>query len=227
MTQSVHPPIVGQLIARLTGTADHPRFTGAPLDLSTLDAHARSARCGPRCAAPRNTSRNTTMRTTIRAPNSRAGCTPRSTRSNAPRRRRTAARNCSATFRPARGGARYRNCRVSTRCPRAALQAELARILGEPQNDGLQRLSVYGKYALHAFAGQRDITALRDAYAQLNADSRFACASRRAARTRAGGAARAGRDERRLFRAETAVVQRRGRRARGVAPLTSTSRATR
>ena len=35
---------------------------------------------------------------------------------------------------------------------------------------------MYGKYALHAFAGQRDITALRDAYAQLNADSRFACA---------------------------------------------------
>ena len=32
---------------------------------------------------------------------------------------------------------------------------------------------MYGKYALHAFAGQRDITALRDAYAQLNADSPF------------------------------------------------------
>ena len=31
------------LVARLTGTADHPRFTGAPIDLSTLDAHTLGA----------------------------------------------------------------------------------------------------------------------------------------------------------------------------------------
>ena len=113
------------------------------------------------------------MRTTIRAPNSRAGYAPRSTRSSAPL---VDAEAALELFRDIPAGA-WRRALQELSCldalPAPALQAELARILGEPQNDGLQRLSVYGKYALHAFAGQRDITALRDAYAQLNADSPF------------------------------------------------------
>ena len=113
------------------------------------------------------------MRTTIRAPNSRAGYAPRSTRSAAPL---VDAEAALELFRDIPAGA-WRRALQELSCldalPAPALQAELARILGEPQNDGLQRLSVYGKYALHAFAGQRDITALRDAYAQLNADSPF------------------------------------------------------
>ncbi|KVH57635.1 hypothetical protein WS89_21790 [Burkholderia sp. MSMB1072] len=57
--------------------------------------------------------------------------------------------------------------------PSAALQAELARIAGEPEEGGLRAASAYAAYALDRFAGRRDFSARHEAYAQALADSPF------------------------------------------------------
>ncbi|MEK8039653.1 hypothetical protein AAB986_14795, partial [Burkholderia contaminans] len=173
MTQSVQPPIVDQLVARLTGTADHPRFTGAPLDLSTLDAHT----LGAVWPALRRTEEHV-------AQHDYAYDDPRAEFARWLRARIDAlelaplvdAEAALELFRDIPAGA-WQRALQELSCldalPAPALQAELARILDEPQNDGLQSLSVYGEYALQSFAGRHDITALRNTYAQLNTDSPF------------------------------------------------------
>ncbi|RDS98358.1 DUF4132 domain-containing protein, partial [Burkholderia contaminans] len=162
-----------QLVARLPGTADHPRFTGAPLDLSTLDAHA----LGAVWPALRRTEEHV-------AQHDYAYDDPRAEFARWLRARIDAlelaplvdAEAALELFRDIPAGA-WQRALQELSCldalPAPALQAELARILDEPQNDGLQSLSVYGEYALQSFAGRHDITALRNTYAQLNTDSPF------------------------------------------------------
>ncbi|KER65997.1 hypothetical protein HR51_40790 [Burkholderia cepacia] len=171
MTESIHPPIVDQLVARLTDTADHPRFTGAPLDLSTLDAHALGAVWPALRRVEERVAQHDYARDDPRATFARWLREQIDALDFAPL---VDAEAALELFRDIPAGA-WRRALQELSCldalPAPALQAELARILDEPQNDGLHRLSVYGKYALLSFAGRRDITALRDEYAKLNTDS--------------------------------------------------------
>ncbi|MDV3099922.1 DUF4132 domain-containing protein [Burkholderia cenocepacia] len=57
--------------------------------------------------------------------------------------------------------------------PSPALQAELARIAGEPEEGGLRAASAYAAYALDWFTGRRDFSARRAACAQALAGSPF------------------------------------------------------
>ncbi|GAU07018.1 DUF4132 domain-containing protein [Burkholderia stabilis] len=161
------------LVARLTGTADHPRFTGTPIDLSTLDAHT----LGTVWPALRRTEREIIQRDfAYDAPRAEfvrwlhgqidaLGLVPL-----------VDADTALELFRDIPPGA-WQRALQELPCldalPSPALQAELARIAGEPEEGGLRAASAYGAYALDWFAGRRDFSARRDAYAQALADSPF------------------------------------------------------
>ncbi|WP_423760978.1 DUF4132 domain-containing protein [Burkholderia sp. NLJ2] len=161
------------LVARLTGTADHPRFTGAPIDLSTLDAHT----LGTVWPALRRTERAIMQRDFayddpraefarwLRGQIDALGLVPLVDGDAA-----------LELFRDIPPGA-WQRALEELPCldalPSPALQAELARIAGEPEEGGLRAASAYGAYALDWFAGRRDFSARRDAYAQALADSPF------------------------------------------------------
>ncbi|UXU85581.1 DUF4132 domain-containing protein [Burkholderia sp. S-53] len=161
------------LVARLTGTADHPRFTGTPIDLSTLDAHA----LGTVWPALRRAERAIMQRDFeyddpraefarwLRGQIDALGLVPL-----------VDADAALELFRDIPPGA-WQRALEELPCldalPSPALQVELARIASEPGEDGLRSASAYGAYALDWFAGRRDFSARRDAYAQALADSPF------------------------------------------------------
>ncbi|AXF25713.1 hypothetical protein CUJ89_35390 [Burkholderia pyrrocinia] len=161
------------LVARLTGSADHPRFTGTPIDLSALDAHT----LGAVWPALRRTEREIMQREYayddpraefarwLRGQIDALGLVPL-----------VDADAALELFRDIPPGA-WQRALEELPCldalPSPALQAELARIAGEPEEGGLRAASAYGAYALDWFAGLRDFSARRDAYAQALADSPF------------------------------------------------------
>ncbi|WP_175734085.1 DUF4132 domain-containing protein [Burkholderia ambifaria] len=166
-------PLVALLVARLTGTADHPRFTGTPIDLSTLDAHA----LGAVWPALRRVEHEIMQR-------DHAYDDPRAEFARWLRRQIDAlglaplvdAEAALELFRdiPAGGWKRaLEDLPCLDALPSPALQAELARIAAEPEEGGIRAASAYGAYALDWFAGRRDFSARRDAYAQALADSPF------------------------------------------------------
>ncbi|QRR05481.1 DUF4132 domain-containing protein [Burkholderia sp. MS455] len=161
------------LVARLTGTADHPRFTGTPIDLSTLDAHT----LGAAWPALRRTER-AIMQRDLAYGDPRAEFT-RWLRGQIDALGLVPLVDADAAlelFRDIPPGA-WQRALEELPCldalPSPALQAELARIAGEPEEGGLRAASAYGAYALDWFAGRRDFSARRDAYAQALADSPF------------------------------------------------------
>ncbi|MGS0895351.1 DUF4132 domain-containing protein [Burkholderia stagnalis] len=173
MTASASPPVVALLIARLTDTAAHPRFTGAPPDLSTLDAHALGAVWPALRRAEAQAMQHDHAHDDPRAEFARWLRRQIDALDLAPLVDAEAALNL---FRDIPAGDWQRALRELPwldALPAPGLQAELARILGEPPQDAAQRTSVYGQYALDRFAGHRDFTARRDAYAQAHADSPF------------------------------------------------------
>ena len=161
------------LVARLTGTADHPRFTGTPIDLSTLDAHT----LGTVWPALRRTEHEimppdyayddprAEFARWLRGQIDTLGLVPL-----------VSADAALELFRDIPSGA-WKRALEELPCldalPSHALQAELARIAGEPEEGTLRAASAYGAYALDWFAGRRDFSARRDAYAQALADSPF------------------------------------------------------
>ncbi|MET3623898.1 hypothetical protein [Burkholderia ambifaria] len=166
-------PLVALLIARLTGTADHPRFTGTPIDLSTLDAHA----LGAVWPALRRVEHEIMQR-------DHAYDDPRGEFARWLRQQIDALGLVPLVdddaalelFRdiPAGGWKRaLEDLPCLDALPSPALQAELARIVAEPEEGRLRAVSAYGAYALDWFAGRRDFSARRDAYAQALADSPF------------------------------------------------------
>ncbi|MFJ1211876.1 DUF4132 domain-containing protein [Burkholderia pyrrocinia] len=161
------------LVARLTGTTDHPRFTGTPIDLSTLDAHT----LGTVWPALRRTER-AIMQRDLAYDDPRAEFT-RWLRGQIDALGLVPLVDADAAlelFRDIPPGA-WRRALEELPCldalPSPTLQAELARIASEPEEDGLRAASAYGAYALDWFAGRRDFSARRDAYAQALADSPF------------------------------------------------------
>ncbi|KML49367.1 hypothetical protein VL15_28335 [Burkholderia cepacia] len=165
--------LVALLVARLTGTADHPRFTGAPIDLSALDAHTLGAvwptlRRTEREIVPPDCAYNdprAEFARWLRGQIDALGLVPL-----------VDADAALELFRDIPPGA-WQRALEELPCldapPSPALQAELARIAGEPEEGGLRAASAYGAYALDWFAGRRDFSARRDAYAQALADSPF------------------------------------------------------
>ncbi|AWV04949.1 hypothetical protein DM992_37295 [Burkholderia sp. JP2-270] len=165
--------LIALLVARLTGTADHPRFTGTPIDLSSLDAHA----LGAVWPALRRTEHEI-------MPPDYAYDDPRAEFARWLRGQIDAlglvplvsADAALELFRDIPPGA-WKRALEELPCldalPSPALQAELARIAGEPEEGTLRAASAYGAYALDWFAGRRDFSARRDAYAQALADSPF------------------------------------------------------
>ncbi|MCA3863585.1 MAG: hypothetical protein IOB81_33630, partial [Burkholderia sp.] len=161
------------LVARLTGTADHPRFTGAPIDLSTLDAHT----LGAAWPALRRAEYEIMLR-------DHAYDDPRAEFARWLRGQIDAlglvplvdADAALELFRDMPPGG-WKRALEDLPCldalPSPALQAELARIAGEPEDGEIRAKSAYGAYALDWFAGRRDFSARRDAYAQALADSPF------------------------------------------------------
>ncbi|WAS58392.1 DUF4132 domain-containing protein [Burkholderia ambifaria] len=165
--------LVALLVARLTGPADHPRFTGTPIDLSTLDAHA----LGAVWPALRRVEHEIMQR-------DHAYDDPRAEFARWLRRQIDAlglaplvdADAALELFRDIPAG-EWKRALEDLPCldalPSPALQAELARIVAEPEEGRLRAVSAYGAYALDWFAGRRDFSARRAAYAQALADSPF------------------------------------------------------
>ncbi|MPV57473.1 hypothetical protein CFB46_31020 [Burkholderia sp. HI2761] len=161
------------LVARLTGTADYPRFTGTPIDLSALDAHTLGAVWPALRRAEREIIQHAYAYDDPRAEFVRwlrgqidaLGLVPL-----------VDADAALELFRDTPSGA-WKRALEELLCldalPSPALQAELARIASEPEEDSLRAASAYGAYALDWFAGRRDFSARRDAYAQALADSPF------------------------------------------------------
>ncbi|NTZ08390.1 DUF4132 domain-containing protein [Burkholderia metallica] len=165
--------LVALLIARLTDPADQAGSTGTPIDLSTLDAPA----LGTVWPAFRRVEHEILVR-------DQAFDDPRAIFAGWLRRQIDAlglvplidADAALELFRaiPAGGWKRaLEDLPCLDALPSPALQAELARIAGEPEEGGLRAASVYGAYALDWFAGRRDFSARRDACAQALADSPF------------------------------------------------------
>ncbi|MCA8430739.1 DUF4132 domain-containing protein [Burkholderia seminalis] len=165
--------LAARLVARLTGSADHPRFTGAPIDLSTLDAHT----LGTVWPALRRAEHDIMLR-------DHAYDDPRAEFTRWLRGQIDAlglvplvdADAALELFRDIPPGG-WKRALEDLPCldalPSPALQAELARIAGEPEDGEPRAKSAYGAYALDWFAGRRDFSARRDAYAQALADSPF------------------------------------------------------
>ncbi|RQS20603.1 DUF4132 domain-containing protein [Burkholderia sp. Bp8992] len=165
--------LVARLVARLTGTADHPRFTGAPIDLSALDAHT----LGTVWPALRRVEHEIMLR-------DHAYDDPRAEFARWLRGQIDAlglvplvdADAALELFRDIPPGG-WKRALEDLPCldalPSPALQAELARIAGEPEDDEIGATSAYGAYALDWFAGRRDFSARREAYAQALAGSPF------------------------------------------------------
>ncbi|MBN3798548.1 hypothetical protein G3N99_26655, partial [Burkholderia sp. Ac-20392] len=162
------------LVARLAGRADHPRFTGTPIDLSTLDAHT----LGAVWPALRRVEHEIMVRDQAfddpRAEFARwlhgqidaLGLVPL-----------VDADAALELFRDIPAG-EWKRALEELPCldtlPSPALQAELARIADEPEEGDVHSgSSAYGVYTLDRFAGRRDFSARRDAYAQALADSPF------------------------------------------------------
>ncbi|KVH71591.1 hypothetical protein WJ42_02575 [Burkholderia cepacia] len=166
--------LVDQLVARLTSRADHQHFTGAPIDLSTLDAHA----LGAVWPALRRVEYEIMV-------HDEAFEDPRADFARWLHRQIDAlglvplvdADAALELFRDIPAGG-WKRALEELPCldalPSPALQAELARIAGEPEEgDERTASSTYGVYTLDRFAGRRDFSARRDAYAQALADSPF------------------------------------------------------
>lgn len=161
------------LVARLTGTADHPRFTGTPIDLSTLDAHTlgavwpalRRTECAVMLRDFAYDDPRAEFARWLHGQTDALGLVPL-----------VDADAALELFRDIPPGA-WQRALEELPCldalPSPTLQAELARIASEPEEDGLRAASAYGAYALDWFAGRRDFSARRDAYAQALADSPF------------------------------------------------------
>ncbi|NTX28649.1 DUF4132 domain-containing protein [Burkholderia pyrrocinia] len=161
------------LVARLTGTAGHAPSSNTPIDLSTLDPHT----LGTVWPALRRAEREIMQRDFayddpraefarwLRGQIDALGVVPL-----------VDADAALELFREIPPGA-WQRALEELPCldtlPSPALQAELARIAGEPEEGGLRAASAYGAYALDWFAGRRDFSARRDAYAQVLADSPF------------------------------------------------------
>ncbi|MDR0246363.1 MAG: DUF4132 domain-containing protein [Burkholderia sp.] len=161
------------LVARLTGSADHPRFTGAPIDLSTLDEHT----LGAVWPALRRAEREIMLR-------DHAYDDPRAEFARwlrgqidalglVPLVDADAALDLFRDIPPGGWKRALEDLPCLDALPSPALQAELARIAGEPEDGEMRATSAYGAYALDWFAGRRDFSARREAYAQALADSPF------------------------------------------------------
>lgn len=161
------------LIARLTGVADRSPSSASPIDLSTLDAHT----LGAVWPALRRTEH------TIRLPDF-AYDDPRAEFARwlrgqidalgpAPLVDADAALELFRDIPPGEWTRALEELPCLDALPSPALQAELARIAGEPGEGGMRAASAYGAYALDWFAGRRDFSARHAAYAKALADSPF------------------------------------------------------
>ncbi|MGK8206103.1 DUF4132 domain-containing protein [Burkholderia cenocepacia] len=168
MTDSASPSLVAQLVARLD---DDTAADSVPPDLSALDAHA----LGAVWPALRRAEARIEQRGFVHG-DPLAAFAYRLRREIdalelAPRLDADAALEL---FRDIPTG-EWRRALQDLPCldalPAPALQAEIARIVGEPLQEGTRNASRYERYALDWFAGCRDFTTRRDAYAQLHADS--------------------------------------------------------
>ncbi|AJY26690.1 hypothetical protein CH72_6176 [Burkholderia ambifaria AMMD] len=166
-------PLVALLVARLTGSADHPRFTGTPIDLSALDARALGAIWPALRRVEHELMQREHAYDDPRAEFARWLCRQIDALGLAPLVDADAALEL---FRDIQAG-EWKRALEDLPCldalPSPALQAELARIVAEPEEGRLRAVSAYGAYALDWFAGRRDFSARRDAYAQALADSPF------------------------------------------------------
>ncbi|MBM2769749.1 DUF4132 domain-containing protein [Burkholderia anthina] len=165
--------LVALLVARLTDTADHPRFTGTPIDLSALDAHALGAVWPALRRAERRIIQHELAYDDPRAGFVRWLREQIEALGIAPLIGADAALEL---FRAIPAGAQtlaLQELPYLDALPSPALQAELARIADGPPQPGLHAGSPYGAYALDWFAGRRDFSARREACAQSLADSPF------------------------------------------------------
>ncbi|MDN7424851.1 hypothetical protein CFB89_30090 [Burkholderia sp. AU16741] len=165
--------LVARLIARLTDPADHASAADTPIDLSALDARA----LGTVWPALRRVEYEILVRDeAFDDPRAGFACWLHQQIDALGLVPLIDADAALELFRAIPAG-EWKRALEDLPCldalPSSALQAELARIAGEPEEGGLRAASVYGAYTLDWFAGRRDFSARRAAYAQLLADSSF------------------------------------------------------
>ncbi|KWC61538.1 DUF4132 domain-containing protein [Burkholderia ubonensis] len=167
MNTSPRPPIVEQLVARLTGTPDHPRFVGAPLDPSGLDAHA----LGAVWPALRHAERACHAYDDPRAECLRWLHRQIEALDLAPQLDEAAALELFRGVRAGEWAHALQDLPYLAQAPSPALQAELIRILSaSPDGEWRSTLS-YGLVALEHFAGRRGRTPMREQVVAFHQDS--------------------------------------------------------